>query len=351
MKPTNCLLLFLLAACSFRAQDQPVYWDTLKYQKFRSSFIVGIFQAYRNFNNDFQQYKVPDSLGISKPAWHAESRLISGIDISYDKFSLALGLRSEPPKQSTGKGNTRTFNTNLNFGGNIWYIQNSFRYFKGFYDNNTPTYDTALSHKGIYQQQPNMENILYRTKFLYFTHHKKYAFRSGYAGNYRQIRSAATWILSANINYYNLHSDSSFFPLPARAYYGDYASMQGLRVFGLAINGGAAGTLVILKGFFINGMFILGPEQQWRKYSYKDKSTVLSYISLSGDARFSIGLNLKRCYFMFTNTNDFAIYNSSFVGLTNKSLTGGFTFGWRFNSNETPEFYKRFQKTKFYNSI
>lgn len=351
MKKTRCLLLLLLVVGRLFAQDQPVYWDTLKYQKFRTSFIVGIFQSYRNFNNDFQQFKMPDSLGISRPAWHAESRLISGIEVTYDKFSLALGLRSKPPEQSAGKGNTRTFNLNLNFGGNIWYIQNSLRYFGGFYDNNTRAYDTALSNRGIYQQRPDMQNFLYRTKFLYFTHHKKYAFRSGYAGNYRQIRSAATWILSANVNYYTLYSDSSFFPLPARAFYGDYGSMHGLNVLGLSINGGAAGTLVIMKGFFINGMLILGPEQQWRTYIYQDKSTLLSYISLSGDARFSIGLNLKRCYFMFTNTNDFAIYNSSFVGLTNKSLAGGFTFGWRFNSSEAPEFYKKFQKTKFYNSI
>lgn len=351
MKKTACLVLFLLLVCRLAAQDQPVYWDTLKYQKFRSSFIVGVFQSYRNFNNDFQQYKMADSAGVSNTAYRAESRQISGIEISYDKFSLALGLRSRPPEQSSGKGNTQTFNANFNFGGNIWYIQNTLRYFKGFYDNNTGTYDTTIRQTGVYYQRPDMQNTLFRTKFLYFTHHKRYAFRSGYASAYRQIRSAGTWILSANLNYYNLQADSSFFPRASRAYYGEYSSMNGLRVLGVSLNIGAAGTLVIMKGFFLNGMLILGPEQQWRKYGYTTGSSRLSYISISGDVRVSIGFNLKRFYIMGTNTNDFAIYNSSFVGLTNKSITGGFIFGWRFNSSETPEFYKKFQKTKFYNSI
>lgn len=351
MKNTGCLLLFLVFAVRLCAQDQPVYWDTLKYQKFRTSLIVGIFQSYRNFNNDFEQYKTPDSLGVSKTGYRAESRLISGVELSYDKFSFALGLNSRPQNQSSGKGSTQTLNANFNFGGNIWYIQNTLRYFKGFYDNNTGSYDTTIRQTGIYYQRPDIANTLFRTKFLYFTHHKRFAFRSGYASNYRQIRSAGTWIMSANINYYNLQADSAFLPAATRAYYGDYGSMQGLRVLGLSLNVGAAGTLVIMKGFFLNGMFILGPEQQWRKYAYGDGSSRLSYVSISGDLRFSIGFNLKRFYIMGTNTNDFVIYNSSFVGLANSSITGGFTFGWRFNSRDTPEFYKRFQKTKFYTSI
>ncbi len=350
MKKTACLL-FLLIVAKATAQNGARHWDTLKYEKFRTTFMLGVFQSYRNFNNDFQQYVTHDTLNLSKPAYFAESQLLSGVEVIYDKFSLAVGLRSVPPKQNTGKGNTRTFNANLNFGGNIWFVQNMLRSFKGFYDNNTRLYDTTFRQTGQYYQRPDISNFLYRTKFLYFTNHKKYAFRAGNAGNYRQLRSAATWVLSGNINYYNLQSDSSFFPLPGRTYYSDYASLHGLRVVGLSLNAGGAATLVILKGLFLSGMFILGPEQQWRRYRYQYGSARLSYVSLSGELRISLGINLKRCYLVFSNTNDFVAYNSSFVGLTNKSISGGVTFGWRFRNYEVPEFYKKFQKTKFYNSI
>jgi hypothetical protein len=349
MKKTYYPLLLLFFCVSVFSQ-KAYEWDTLKYQKFHSNLIVSLFQSYRNFKNDFQQFKVPDSLGRSKNLYHADSRLVTGIEIIYDKFSFGIGLKTKAQDNSAGKGKSANLNANLNFGGNIWYFQNTFRYFKGFYDDNTVAHDTTIRQTGQYYQRPDMENLLFRSKFLYFTNHDKYAFRAGFAGNYRQLKSAGTWIMSANMNYYKLRSDSSFFAMASRPYYGDYASMQALRVFGVSFNAGAAATLVIMKGFFINGMFIIGPEQQWRKYSYSDENSALSYISVSGDLRFSIGFNLKYCYFMLFNTNDFAVYNSSYVGLTNSSITGGFSFGLRFDSG-MPEFYKKFQKTKFYTSI
>jgi hypothetical protein len=349
MKKMPYLLFCLFSSVAVIAQTK-VNWDTLKYQKFKSNLIVGVFQSYRNFNNSFQQYVTKDSLGVSKNNYSAESKLITGIEFVYDKFSLALGLKSDPQKASIGKGSTRTLNADLNVGGNIWFLQNSLRYFKGFYDKNTGAYDTTIRETGVYYQRPDIENTLFRSKFLYFTNHKKFAFRAGYAANYRQLKSAATWVMSANLNYFRLRSDSSFFALSSRPYFGDYGAMNRINVFGISANGGAAVTLVILKGFFINSMFIVGPEQQWRTYAYQNEASRISYISISGDFRFSIGFNLKRFYVFGFNTSDFAIYNSSAVGLVSTSVSGGFTFGWRFNS-VLPELYKKLQQTKFYQSI
>lgn len=340
------LILFLFFAGGLVAQKTA--WDTTRYQKFRSNLMVGVFQTYRNFGNDFQQFKQPDSIGISDHNYLAESRLVTGIEVNYDKFGFGIGIKSTPQKNSTGKGNTKTINGNFNFGGNRWFLENSVRYFKGFYDVNTPAYDSTFKETGNYYYQPNFTNTLFRSKFLYFTNHKRYAFRSAYACNYRQLKSGATWIFSANTTYNYMRNDSSFFPLATRQYYGDYGGMHGLKVFAASLNAGGAVSLVIWKAFFIHLMFIVGPEQQWRTYSYLDGSTShLSYFSLSGDIRGSIGFNFKRFYFMSFSRNDFAVYNSSFVGLTNKSVGGGFIMGWRFNSR-TPELYKKFQATKVY---
>jgi hypothetical protein len=343
------LVLSLFFTGTFMAQQKTV-WDTTKYQKFKSNLIVGIFQSYRNFNNQFQQFNIPDTAGISKSDYFAESKLVTGIEVTYDKFNFALGLRSTPQKINSGKGNTKTLNSNFNVGGNTWLLENSLRYFKGFYDMNTPAYDSSFKETGRYYYQPEFTNTLVRSKFLYFTNHRKFSVRSGYACNYRQLKSAATWIFSGNINYNYMRNDSSFFSPATRPYYGEYGNMNGLKVLGFSINAGAAGTLVLWKALFVEVMFIVGPEQQWRRYHYLNGFSHLSYFSVSGDLRGSIGLNFKRFYLSSFSSNDFAVYNSSSVGLLNKSLSGGFIMGWRFNS-KTPEYYKRFQKTRFYSSI
>jgi hypothetical protein len=344
MKP---FVVFLIYSSSFFAQ-KTCNWDTCRYQKFHSNLMIGIFQTYRNFNNEFQQYMIPDTGNLSKNNYFAESKLNTGLEMSYDKFSLGIAFKSTPQKNNSGKGNTKTFNSNLNFGGNKWFLENSVRYFKGFYDSNTPNYDTTFKETGNYYYQPNFTNTLFRSKFLYFTNHKRYSFRSAYICNYRQLKSGATWIFSANTSYNYLRNDSSFFSPASRSFYNNYGNMNGMKVFAFSINAGGAASLVLWRAFFVHMMFIVGPEKQWRTYNYlNESSTNLSYFSLSGDLRFSIGLNFKRFYFISFSSNDFAVYNSSFVGLTNKSIGGGFIMGWRFNS-KTPNFYKKFQSSKIY---
>ncbi len=343
--------VFVLLFISGALWSQTPGWDTTKYHKFNSTLIVGIFQSHRNFNNQFDQTITPDSLAVSHHNYYAESKEFTGIELSYDKFSLALSLKSTPQKGSSGKGNTKAFGLVFNYGSNRWTMENSYRSFKGFYDRNTINYDTTIKETGNYNYQPHFTNALFRSKFLYFTNHKKFSIKAGSTCNYRQVKSAATWVLSANVNYNHIYNDTSFFPAATRSYYGDYAYMNGLNVFGLSLNAGAAVNIVWWRAFIMQAMFIVGPEQQWRRYFYSNAgSTSLSYFSLSGELRGTIGLNFKRCYILFFSRNDFAWYYSSFVGIRNRSLGGGVILGWRFNP-KTPEIYKRFQKTKLYSYL
>lgn len=341
------LFLFLIIAAKLTGQNKPD-WDTTRCQKFNSSFIVGIFQTYRNLNNNFTQDLSPDESGISNNNYYAESRRITGIEINYDKFSFGFAISSKPQDNSEGKGATKAVGANFNIGGNKWQVENTYRSFKGFYDKNTAAYDNNFQNTGVYYYQANYLNTLGRSKFMYFTNHRRFSFKSAYSCNYRQLRSSATWILSANTHYNFIHNDSSFFAPASQPYYGGYSKMNTLSVFALSMNAGAALTIVIWRSFFAHAMFILGPEQQWRTYSYLDgTSSNLSYISLSGDLRMSFGVNFKRLYFILFSRNDFTAYNSSFVNIQGKSLGGGYILGWRFNS-KTPEFYKKFQATKLY---
>jgi hypothetical protein len=342
-------LLLMVLCCGLQAQ-QKGGWDSTRYQKFRRNLIIGAFQSYRNFDNNFQPQTKNDT-GTIGSNYMAESNLVSGLEFCYDKFSLSVGLKSTPQKNSTGKGNTQTFCMNLNIGGNIWFAENSLRSFRGFYDANTPLYDSTFKETGNYFYQPNMTNFLFRSKFLFFTNHRRYSFRSNYVCNYRQLKTGGSWILSVNTNYNYMHNDSSFFPLAVRNAYMDYGQMNGLRSFGFSTNAGGAFTLVIWRAFFVHVMFIVGPENQWRTYDFTNKSSrSLSYLSISGDVRGSFGLNFRRAYILWTSQNDFVFYNNAAMQLQNKSLGGSFMFGWRLTSH-TPAFYEKFQKSKLYLAI
>lgn len=337
---------FFFITCQLAAQEK-INWDTTRYQKFRSNLIIGIFQSYHNLNNEFNSLDTSDKTGRSHNHYKAESKLFTGIAVTYDKFSLGLSLKSEPQDNNFGKGASNTFIATFNAGGNVWFIENSYRYFKGFYDSNSPAYDPEYKNTGAYRLQPNMINILGRSKFMYFTNHRRYSFRANTSCNYRQRRSAATWVLSANANYNLIHNDSSFFAVESRPYYGKEASMNGFRSLGISVNAGAAFTLVIWRALFLSVMVMGGPEQQFREYSYPDQTVRLSYLRLSGDFRIASGLNFKRCYLTSFTSTEAIQYNSSFMKLTHRTISHGLIFGWRLNSH-IPSFYKKIQKTKLY---
>ncbi len=334
-----------------KIEGKPVKWDTLKYQKFSRAVIVGLFQQFRNFNNTFEQNITQDSAGVSKHNYVAESKLIGGIDLSYDKFSVSFGIKTQPQQLSEGKGNTQTFNIGLKIGDNRWVLENYYRRFTGFYDKNTSNYDTAFKRTGNYYLQPNLKSSLLMSRFMYFTNYKNFSYKSGFGCDYRQLKSSATWILGGSFNVYTLNNDSSVFPIKNRAFYNDYGSLKGFQSVNFAGTAGAAATIVIFKGLFINGYFTIGPEQQWRSYNLGNGYRNLSYISWSGTGRFSTGLNLKKFYFLFSITNDYNLFNGkNTMSISSSSFTQNVSLGWRFHT-KTPHFYQKFMKSKVYSYL
>ncbi len=334
-----------------KIEGKPAKWDTLKYHKFSRAIIVGLFQQFRNFNNTFEQNIIKDSAGISKHDYVAESKLIGGIDLSYDKFSVSFGVKTQPQQFSEGKGNTKTFNIGLKIGDNRWVLENYYRRFTGFYDKNTSNYDTAFKRTGNYYLQPNLKSSLLMSRFMYFTNYKNFSYKSGFGCNFRQLKSSATWILGGSFNVYTLSNDSSVFPIKNRAFYNDYGGLKGFQSVNIAATAGAAGTIVIFKGLFINGYFTVGPEQQWRSYNLGNEYRNLSYISWSGTGRFSTGLNLKKFYFLFSITNDYNLFNGkNTLSISSSSFTQNVSLGWRFHT-KTPQFYQKFMKSKVYSYL
>ncbi|MCD6017819.1 MAG: hypothetical protein K0S53_940 [Bacteroidetes bacterium] len=324
-------------------------WDSTYYVKYKDRLIVSVFQSYKNYGMDISQLLTKDTLGQSKIAYVAEANLIYGIELNYDKFNLSIGFKN-PSTQIKQKGDTKYRNYALNIGGNRWILENSYRSYKGFYNKNTSLYDTSFRTTGIYDQYPNLYSEAYKTKFLFFTNANKFSFKSGYSCSYKQLKTAFSFVLSANIYYNRLNSDSSFFPHPIRGYYDTHQSLHGLNVFAVSVYGGGSLNLVLWKAFFMNFTLIIGPEEQWRNYKYLDANSpdrTLFYTSISGDFRGSIGLNFKKFFVLLSATSDFSWYNASQVTYLSKYGSVNFSLGYRFKMKPSKG-YQKFQQSKLY---
>ncbi len=348
MKRFFLIILFFLGFLnSFVAQKKA--YDSTYYTKYKDRLIISIYQSYRNYSMDVAQKLTKDTLGTSKIGYVAEANLISGFEINYDKFNISVGYKSSPPKDQLKKGDTKYKNFALNIGGNRWIIENSYRSYQGFYNKNTVNYDTTFRRTGVYDQNPTLRSEAYKTKFLFFTNSNKFSFKSGYSCSYRQLRSAFSFVLSANIYYNRLNADSSFIPYPIRTYYDNHQSINGLNVFAFSVYGGGSFNLVLWKAFFMNLTLIIGPEQQWRTYRYLSNYPTqdLFYSSISGDFRGSMGLNFKKFFVLVSGTSDFSWYNGNSMEYLSKYGSINFSLGYRFRM-KPGKLYRKFQESKVY---
>jgi hypothetical protein len=321
--------------------------DSLYYVKYNDRLVVAFYQSFiRQYDIAMSQHMTRDNQGVSDMRYYADANQVSGLEFDYDKFSLAFNYKSTPSSDYS-KGKTTYRNLNFTFGATRWILETSYRKYQGFYD----TEHRSPVDNDMYFIQPGMINQAFRAKFFYFTNHRKFAYKAAYTCTYRQLKTAASFVLAANLYSNNLYSGTSFFHPDVMSFYGTYAALKGQRVIGLSNSAGVALNLVMFKRIFLNMTLIGGLESQWRRYSYRDRIDEKgNYIGLSGDFRFSFGYNGRNFFLFFNSMSDIASYGNRQLDIVNKFYSYAFNMGYRFKV-KTPKFYQEFQATRIYKMI
>ncbi len=328
------------------AKDSLPAFDTNYYRSYTDRLIIGIFQAKRNYEILLHQPLYKDK-GSADVKLTGNINDVTGFDIAYDKFSLSLANRTVA-SNNPYIGNSKYNSIQLNFGNPDWALETSFRRYKGFYDNNHLLPDSFSKKNNIHYIDPSFLNQSWKAKYLYFFNHKRFSFYSGYSCNFRQLKTAFSWVYVSNLYFTKLSTDSTFVPLFLRDHYPLVEDLHQVNVLGISSGFGASWNLVIFKGLFMNITFLGGLEPQHRTYYSRVAGLQKGWhLSLCGDFRTSIGFNLKRFYLLISSLNDVAYINSKQLELKNKYISGSFTMGFRIKT-KTPAFYQRFQQTKLY---
>ena len=337
--------------------------DTVCFEEYNSHIIVDYEGETKGYDLKIEQYFISDpeqQQQLFKPAppppksqarYRAETQWSHGAGFAFDKigFSFGIGSIEQTASDKIKKGKTDFLSFGLSVGGNKWILEAVYRHYKGFYDYYTSTNDNSYYNTTLkFHQLPNLVCDLYKLKFLYFTNHKKFAFKNCYSNSYRQIKTAASWVLTANAYYNILSCDSSLIPSSIRNYYGDFANLNGINVFGFSVYAGFSANLVIWKHLIWNTTLLFGPEDQCRTYARVGlPERYLNYVWLSGDFRSSIGLNYKNFFTFLSGTYDVTALPGNKISLTTDNYVVSFTLGFRIHV-KYPKFYQKLQATKLY---
>jgi hypothetical protein len=324
-------------------RKQPIDSVSKKYyKKFDSALIVSLNQNYRDIEFNFKPSN--NSLDIR---YKAQSKLLTGITLAYDKFAISFNTGAA---NREGSANTKDiFNLQLDIGDLRKTLNIYFRSYKGFEDISTQTHDSARhAIYGTYKY-PEFTFLQLGIQRLRYTNFKKYAYKSPYGINYRQLKPRGTWIWGWNVisTSFDTNTDSVIFPYHIRDSFGVYKKLKGMNTLQAAIIGGAAYNLVIKK-FFIDATLLFAPELQFRSDNLKDSTIGATKLSFNALFKMSIGFNGDKFYFYVFSSSSVNYYHNTPISIYQYTNMGGIALGTRFTRMKVPKFYKKFKQTKVY---
>lgn len=308
---------------------QEVCYDTTYYKRYHRTLTVSSFYSIRRFDLPVSQKMTTDTKLPSNFWYRSESRLLWGAQIDFNKLSLSFGIPIGQEQIAT-KGKNDYFNLGIGYGGEKWFLEAGYNWFKGFYDTKTGQYDTTIKTTGKYYQDSRLENRLVKGKLFYFKNFRKYSCKAGYCCTYRQLKPAFSWVFSGNLYDNRISTDSSLIPRPLRLDYGSFYNLNEIRTQAISVGGGLSGTMVIWKRLFVNAMWTVNPELQFRKYGHQNgESANYTFISASMDFRIAVGYNGERFFMTLKGIYDNVYFNSSQMEIRNQLMSGSFSVGYR----------------------
>ena len=306
-------------------------WDTTAYKKYDQKLIVSYYQSFRRFDFDLVA-KSPALLNKGRMLYRADAAVVSGIDLTWDKLSLSLDLNTTPVDSASLRrlGKTNYFNLFFGFGSNRMLMEFSVRSFEGFYERNTAQYTPGFDPKtDAFYQDPNLINRVFRARMLYFFNATRFSYRAAYSCNYRQLKSAASLLLTGNVYHAHFHSNKGIIPplLRQQNPFGD--RYRGSTVIGYNAGLGFAFNLVILKGWFFNGTFWLGPDLHLSQLHLEERGNLDPELTFFGETRLATGFNLKNFYFTLSSKSDILSVSDRYYYITNSFVSAQVALGFR----------------------
>lgn len=323
-------------------------WDTTYYKSTKNKLNLGLVISQRSYQIGLNPIRNDSS--ARSFSYRANAPGAIGFMADYDKISLSVLFKlkaTDDPKN----GYTRFNNLSLSLGGNQILFEGGYRFFKGFYDETSSGYLPGYTDTTPYYRQSSMTANYVKIKGYYFTNRERFSYRSIYSCGYRQLKSASTWVLTANFLSERLIADSALIPVYLRSEYDHGDNIRGVAHLGLGGGAGFSGTLVFWKRFFANLTFIPSLHVQRRLYKTTDnRDTEGYYATLLTDSRISVGYSGDKFFMLLSGTNDQHWLKGKGMNIRPSFISGTFAVGFRFNVENTRA-VKKVKSTQIYNRL
>ncbi|NOT74156.1 MAG: DUF4421 family protein [Cyclobacteriaceae bacterium] len=223
-------------------------------------------------------------------------------------------------------GETKATDFQLNLLSKHWGADVFYQRYSGFYVSDP---NRSIPRNTPFPQRPDMVTDNVGVNGIYMFNRNKFSLRSAYNFAERQKKSAGSFLLTGTFNSFHLKADSAIYGKDYEAEFGSDAAVSDFQSLTFSIAPGYTYTVVIKK-FFINASFSVGPAVRTLDYIVKDERQVSTGVDGFTDYRGSIGYNGDRFFGGISFISQKRGVTFDEAKLTSVSSTFKFLIGYRF---------------------
>jgi len=233
----------ICASCIACLADSPVK-DTVYYESKKRYLNIALAFTRREYNIRIDS-PIPDSFPYRQGIiYSTDVRNLIGLIIDWDKLTIGFNFKygGQNPYRF---GPSTQHNFGLQLSNNKFLIEGAYKFNRGYYDKNSPSYIQDFDDQTPYFQVPSLFAQLYSLKGLYFINHRKFSYKSAYGAGFRQVHSA--WSPVFSVGYYNeiLSADTNFISEAWSSTSTIYSSLKRIKNNAVIIGAGASVNLVL----------------------------------------------------------------------------------------------------------
>lgn len=316
----------------------PWGFDTNYVRRYNERIAISIFQSQRTFELNMSQTGMDDAAKKSTLQYIARSNKATGFCVAYDKISFSLAYTTPLPEDEIKKkGKTKYSDYSLAFTSYRYRLEMAYRNYKGFYEGNTANYDTAYNDSSAFYKRPELNNLVLKTRLIYFFNKRKFSYSAAYSNTYRQMRTKGSWYVYTDLFYNSLTDPTGFLPAQVEHYYEDYRKFNSMEAYGLSLGGGYSLNIVMFKSLYVNGTFGLAGQFYQQNTKTADgviNNRILKAGITGADLRGAIGYNGKNFFIRTTLLVDVTVFNVGKISIGSQLIGGSFAYGYRFKFRE-----------------
>ncbi|HRG53147.1 MAG TPA: DUF4421 family protein [Bacteroidia bacterium] len=252
-KHGNAFIRFHRKLIKLAIQEPKPFYDTNYVKRYSKIFTLGVPIVSKSLRINLQEKVSGNTL-----QYYPTPTYSTGLFVNTSLFGFYVMPGFMSIHQGSKRRGTSDFNDyQLNIYSKRFFFDISFQIYKGFYLNNTYSYD-PYQNQANYYQRSDLSAISGGFNIYYVFNNKRFSYRAPFSFTQSQIKSAGSFIIGTYLSDFSFTADSSVIDDRIQYMFPNFPLLKSGNSFSTGLSFGYAYTFVLKKRWYITTTLVPG---------------------------------------------------------------------------------------------